>query len=244
MDDALLSARIGDAVLACERTGAPQFLGFLTETQVSAAINALKAYSVRYEFSGGHENAERQYLAVLPDWCEETEFPITPLTFTYRTVDSLSHRDFLGSLMGLGLVREKIGDILVDSGRAVVFANRDIAKFIVEGISKVGRVGVTVSVGASEPFPQAGKLVEFSETVASLRLDCVVAAIYGLSRGVAAEAIAEGVVFVDSLVCQKPTKTVAAGNKINFRGRGRVQVVDTEGLSRKGRKILKCNKYI
>lgn len=244
MDDALLPARIGDAVTACERTGAPQFLGFLSEAQISAAINALKAYNVKYEFWGGHENAERQYLCILPDWCEEAEPPVTPLTFTYRAADTLSHRDFLGSLMGLGLVREKIGDILVGSGRAVVFANRDIAKFIVEGINKVGRVGVCVSFGADAPLPQAGRLVEFSETVASLRLDCVVAAIFGLSRGAAAEAIAEGVVFVDSLVCQKPTKIVAVGNKISLRGKGRAQITDADGRSRKGRIILKCNKYI
>ena len=244
MDDTLLPARIEDAVRACERNCTPQFLGFLTETQVSAAIKALRAYNVRYELWGGHEDAERQYLGILPDWCEEIVFPITPLTFTYRTVDTLSHRDFLGSLMALGLVREKIGDILVESGRAVVFANRDIAKFITEGISKVGRVGVTVSVGADEPLPQAAKLMEASETVASLRLDCVVAAIYGLSRSAAAEAISEGAVFVDSVVCEKATRTVDEGNKINFRGRGRVQILDADGRSRKGRIILKYNKYI
>lgn len=244
MDEALLPARIGDAVTACERTGAPQFLGFLTEGQISAAINALKAYNVRYDFSGGHENAERQYLCILPDWCEKAEPPITALTFSYRAADTLSHRDFLGSLMGLGLVREKIGDILVENARAVVFANRDIAKFIIEGISKVGRVGVTVSEGASQPLPQAGKLVELAETVASLRLDCAVAAIYGLSRTAAAEAIADGLVFVDSVACQKPTKVLAAGNKISLRGRGRAQIIQTDGRSRKGRIILKYNKYI
>ena len=243
MDNALLPARINDVVSACERTSVPQFLGFLTEAEASAAICILSPMDVKYQLWGGYADAERKYLGFLPDWCENADYPITPITFTFRNQDKLSHRDFLGALMSLGLVREKIGDILVTEGRAVVFVNRDIAKFVLE-LGKIGRVGVSVREGFDEPLPQAQTAVEFSETVASLRLDCVIAAIYGLSRGTAAEAINDGLVYIDSVICTKATRNVCAGNKINLRGKGRVQIISADERSRKGRIILKCNKYI
>ncbi len=244
MDAALLPARIEDAVRACERTAVPQFLGFLTEAEVSTAIGVLDNIGAKYQLWGGYADAERKYLAVLPDWCDMPDYPITPITFSYRNQDKLTHRDFLGALMSLGLVREKIGDILVTDGRAVVFVNREISKFILNDISKIGRVGVSVAIGFTEPLPIAKTAVEFSETVASLRLDCVIAAIYGLSRGAAAAAIGDGLVYVDSVICTKATRSVCAGEKLNLRGKGRVYIISSDERSRKGRIIIKCNKYI
>lgn len=243
MDNSLLPARLSDIVNACERSCVPQFLGFLTEAEASSAICVLNSKGTKYLLWGGYADAERKYVGVLPDWCEGPDYPITAITFTFRNQDKLSHRDFLGALMSLGLVREKIGDILVGEGRAVVFVNRDISKFVLE-ISKIGRVGVCAREGFEEPLPQAQTAVEFTETVASLRLDCVIAAIYGLSRGTAAEVINDGLVYIDSVICTKATRSVCAGNKLNLRGKGRVCVLSTDERSRKGRIILKCNKYI
>lgn len=243
MDIELLPARINDLQYLCEKSSVPKFLGFLTPDELALAIKCLNNGS-KYVFSGGYSGAERTVLAFLPDWCEEPIYPITALTFTYRKSDILSHRDFLGSLMALGIARETVGDILVEPGRTVVFALNDVADFIVTQTEKIGRVGVNITKGFDMPLPSLGKKQEFSVTVASLRFDCVISAICGFSRKEACEKIADGFVTVNSVCCEKPTATVTGGNNITVRHKGKFEIVSCDGYSKKGRIILKYNKYI
>ncbi len=243
MDIELLPARINDLQYLCEKSSVPKFLGFLTPDELALAIKCLTNGS-KYAFSGGYSGAERTVLAFLPDWCKEPIYPITALTFTYRKSDILSHRDFLGSLMALGIARETVGDILVEPGRTVVFALNDVADFIVTQTEKIGRVGVNITKGFDMPLPSLGKKQEFSVTVASLRLDCVISAICGFSRKEACEKIADGFVTVNSVCCEKPTSTVTGGNNITVRQKGKFEIVSCDGYSKKGRIILKYNKYI
>lgn len=243
MDAKLLPARLEDVATRCERAGTPCFLGFLTESEAAAADDYFRRRDIRYSFFGGYDGADRRYLACLPDWCEEPDWPIMPFTLSYRDCDKLSHRDFLGALMALGITRESVGDILVEDGRTVIFLSRDIAKYAAGELLKVGNVGVTVSEGFSLPLPQLGEKTLCSDTVASARLDCVVGAICSLSRSGALDIIAQGRVSVNSLCCEKPARSVAAGDKITVRGKGRFEIVSAEGLSKKGRVILKYNKF-
>lgn len=244
MDSTLLRARAEDAFTLCERTNVPHFLGFLTESEAAVVQEVLGKTSARFEFFGGYEDAERTFLACLPDWCDSADYPIVPFTFKFRECDTLSHRDFLGSLMALGITRESVGDILVENGRAVVFVSRDVSKFVKTQLEKVGRVGVGVSEGFSEPLPQHSSLAQFSDTVASLRLDCVVSALAGVSRNVACELIENGYVSINSITCEKTTRTVDTGDRITVRGKGKFFVDDVSALSKKGRIILKYSKYV
>lgn len=244
MDDRLFDARVNDTLTICERTCVPRFLGFLTELEASRADTFLRKQNAKFIFFGGFEQAERTMLACLPDWCYECDFPITSLTFIYREEDVLSHRDFLGSLMALGITRESVGDILVEKGRAVIFVSDDIAEFVLTQIEKVGRVGVTVSKGYSSPLPQHGTLAEFSDTVASLRLDGIVSVLAGVSRKTASEIIESGYVSINSVLCEKATRTVNAGERITIRSKGKFYINDVSSLSKKGRIILKYSKYV
>lgn len=243
MNIQLLPARVADLKHLCEKTSTPKFLGFLTPDELSVALKCLNN-SERYDFFGGYEGAERVLLGFMPDWCEELVYPITALSFKYRECDKLTHRDFLGSLMALGINRETVGDILVSDGRAVVFLLNETAKFVLSQISKIGRVGVTVSEGFTEPLPNAGKKQEMSVTVASLRLDCVVSALCSLSRKEASQKIADGLVFVNSICIQKPTHTLASGSKVTVRQKGRFEIISGEEHSKKGRIILRYSKYV
>lgn len=244
MEDRLLPSRVNDIFTLCERTSVPHFLGFLTESEAAVAENILHRTTARYAFFGGYEDAERRMLACMPDWCEEPDYPITAFTLKYRECDALSHRDFLGSLMALGITRELVGDILVEKGRAVIFISRDVAKFVETQLEKVGRVGVTLAQGFAEPLPQHGELIGCSDTVASLRLDCIVSAVAGVSRNIACELIENGMVSVDAVTCEKTTRTVEAGNRITVRGKGKFFIDDVSALSKKGRIILKYSKYV
>ncbi len=243
MDIRLLPARIADLRLQCQKTSAPKFLGFLTPSESAVAAEILKNTS-GHTFFGGYPLAERTVLAFLPDWCEQPTFPIRAITFTYRKCDSLSHRDFLGALMALGINRETIGDILVEQGRAVVFVLDDIEAFVLSQVTKVGSVGVTLQKGYVEPLPTSDSLLTLSNTVSSLRIDCVVSALCGLSRSNAASAICNGTVSVNSIETTKTTSTVKSGDVITVRQRGKFKITSCDEHSKKGKIILKYSKYI
>lgn len=243
MDSELLPARVSDLVSLCEKTSTPKFLGFLTPDEAAVAVSQLKNIN-NYFLFGGYDGAERTVLGILPEWCDTPVYPIKSFTFTYRPCDQLTHRDFLGALMALGLSRETVGDILVEEGRAVVFVLDSISKFVASQIEKVGRVGVNVTEGFTSPLPSFGKKQSFTVTVASTRIDCVVAALCGFSRKDSAAVIADGYVSVNSLGCNKPTVTVSAGDTVTVRRKGRFEIESCDQFSKKGRIILRYNKYI
>ena len=244
MESELFIARVGDTADICEKTSRPKYMCFLSAEQSVLADRILSKRSVNFALWGGYDNAERKVLACFPDWMEEKNFPSTAITFSYRKSDSLLHKDFLGSLMALGIKRETVGDILVENGRAVVFVLNEIADYILTEVDKIGRTGVTAKIGADEPVPQKSSLKEFTETVASLRLDCVVSAVAKISRAIAAEKIDDGFVTVNSVTVQKPTKFVTDGDIITVRGSGKFIIDAVTDRTKKDRIILKYKKYV
>ena len=244
MEPKFLKERLFSLLRQSEAANKPQFLGFLSEEEAALAKNQLGSLS-GLMFFGGYEDADRVYLGAFPENITPSEkaFPIASITVTYRTQDVLSHRDFLGAVLALGVKREAVGDILIESGRAVIFLSPSVARLISEELRIVGRVGVKISEGFSLPLPDASNRVALSITVSSLRLDCVVAAICSVSRNTANELIAEKRVSVNSLLCEKPTKAVALGDKITVRGTGKFTVSALDGETRKGRIKIKIHKY-
>ena len=243
MDSALLTARIEDTAQICAKTSKHKFLGFLSLEETAAAEKILSRRGIRYELWGGYDGAQRSMLCCLPDWAESADFPITAITLNFRKSDVLRHRDFLGSLMGLGIKREAVGDILVEEGRAVIFVTTEISEFVLSELKKVGRTGVTAVKGFKHPLPESDVLIEASVTVASDRLDCVVAALARASRSAAAELISDGRVSVNSVLQEKPTKTVGEGDVITIRGNGKFIVTSTNGRTKKDRTVLQFKKY-
>ena len=244
MDEKLFAARVQDAQELCFKTDKPQFLGFLTETESARAQQILSAAGSKFRFFGGYDSATRVMLGVLPQWCEHAQFPISAITFSFRQCDALSHRDFLGAVMSLGITRESVGDILVESGRAVMFVAEEMEGYISSQIDKVGRVGVDIKSGFTPPLPEHSRLAEFSQTIASCRLDCVVAAVCSVSRARAAEMIAAAGVSVNSMCCQKATREVGSGDTVTVKGKGKFKIDSANDLSKKGRIILKYSKYV
>lgn len=244
MEAELLIARINDTADICERTDKPKFLGFLSEEQAVSAKNVLKNRSLSFGFWGGFDEAQRVMLGCFPDWADNRKYPIAPITFTWRKADTLRHRDFLGSLMSLGITRESVGDILIGEGRAVVFAAEELADYIISRTEKIGKTGVTVKLGFTGELPQADTAVEASCTVASNRLDGITAALVGFSRAEAARKISEGAVSINSFVCEKSVRSVEPGDVIAVRGKGKFTVVSMCDKTRKDRLILKYKKYI
>lgn len=248
-EDNILLARLHDAVLNAGKRQFPAFLGFLNEHEISVALRYINsgAVTVNYRFFGGCEDSERCFLAVAGKGVdiEDYYFPISAICIRYKKDFKLSHRDFLGSLMGLGIKRETVGDILISDGYAVVFVKSDVEKYILSQLTKIGSVGVDVSLwDGSASLPIDKKMLEVNITVASARLDSVVSAVYPLSRERSAAAIRQGLVFVNDISADSVSRTVKPGDKISVRGNGKFLVSDFFGTTKKGRLKLTVEKYI
>lgn len=243
MESEILIARINDTFDISEKTSKPKFFGFLRREEAVLAQRTLDIRGADYTLFGGYAAAERVMLGCFPDWCDEGDFPISAVTFSYRESDVLKHRDFLGALTALGITRESIGDILVENGRAVAFLKNEVLSFVLLNIDKIGRVGVKVTEGFSLPLPESDTLIEASVTVSSLRLDCVVSAVCGISRNKATELIDMGFVTVNSVQCEKSTKQVTDGDAISVRGKGKFIISNTVLKTKKDRTVLEFKKY-
>lgn len=208
---------------------------------------------------GGYGGAERKRLFILPDYIE------TPIEYTslieYGYDDSiaaievkgsgykaLSHRDFLGSVLGLGLERSVIGDIIVFDGQkpsAVIFCDRAVLSFICENLLKVGSDNVKTSevLASGIKIPEK-KFLHLNDTVASGRLDGVVAALLSLSRDRAKELVTDGAVELDFEVCERPDKEVPSASIITVRGYGKFRINSLCDKTKKGRLRLDADKYV
>lgn len=244
METEILTARIFDTADICDRNNIPKYLGFLSLEESVLAQRLLSKRNISFSLFGGYQDANRKMLGCFPDWMTEYNFPITPLTFTYRAEDTLNHRDFLGSLMGLGIKRETVGDILIENGRAIVFVTDEMADYILNEINKVGRTGVKISKGYSGELPKGDSLQDFSVTIASNRLDCVVSALGNFSRNTACEKISLGLVSVNSVVSEKSTKTISQNDVVTIRGKGKFIIDSFCDKTKKDRIVLRYKKYV
>ena len=247
-EDRLLLARVLDKYSQMERRSIPAATGFLSPREQQLAAALLNAANIRggYLFDGGYEAAERKILLFLPDWAPEPpEEPLAFLRASFHGPDAPTHRDILGSLMGLGVVRERVGDILVSPHSADIVADPSLRDFFLREWREAGRVKLTVSEIAREELrvPQV-QVKTIRDTVSSLRLDAVTAAAFSMSRGKAAELIAAGKVNLDHVPCIKPDKPVAEGAVLTARGLGKARLTEVGGLTRKGRVGISVQRYL
>ena len=247
-EDALLRARIDDACDLCEMRSCPRFVGFLDEHRQAVARAVLREKgTLSFLFYGGYEGAERTVLGVFPSFLPpDTElFPLKAIGFRYRRTAVLSHRDFLGSLMGCGVAREAIGDICVGTGFCDFFVTEEIAPYLLQNFTSAGRTKVKLSAiplqQANIPQPETK---EIRDSLASLRLDSVISAGFRIGRSAAAQLVVAGKTAVDGLPCEKPDKTVSSGVTITVRGLGKITLKTVNGQTKKGRISVVIDRYM
>ena len=246
-EDKLLLARIIDKYEQMERRGIPTVTVFLSPREQAMAQALLNSAGIRsgYRFDGGFGNAERKLLLFLPEWAEDADDEISIVRAAFHGSDStLTHRDILGSLMGLGITREKVGDILISQHSADVIVAPSLVDFLLREWCSAGRVRLTITQIAREDIaePQV-KITQISDTVSSLRLDAVVSSAFSMSRGKAADLIAAGKVSLDHTPCIKGDKSVGQDSVITARGFGKAVVRECSRVSKKGRIILLIDRY-
>lgn len=232
---------INDLLFIGEKSRTLKFSGFLTEREQQLAELQANIAGVKCSFWGGYENAVRRMFCA--GIAENEEFPLNAATFVYRASDKLTHRDFLGALMSLGLKRNQVGDIAVADGGAVVFASCSVMPIILDEIDKVGKVGVKSECGIGIVLPRQG-FEEIFLTVASFRTDAVVSGLCGLSREKSAMLIKSGGVVVNGIEIKSGSDNLDKGDIFSVKGYGKFVFSDVGNLTRKGKSHITIKKYI
>ena len=193
-----------------------------------------------YVLCGGYDAAERKLAlfgseddAGYPGCAPCRWLRIAPKNAKFA--DELTHRDFLGALMGLGIRRETLGDITVADNIGFLYCLDTVALYIAEQLHDVKRTAVTVTLLDDAPDAASTPPEEKEVVAASARLDALIAAVYDLSRSQATELCAQGKVFVDSRAEDNGTRTLCEGSVVSVRGHGRFICAGTAGETRRGR---------
>lgn len=217
-----------------------EFLNMEEESGLSALH-----FNINYCLFGGYDGAERCIAAFGYD-CEEADFPISMIKVepvSPKFADKLSHRDFLGSLMGLGIKREVLGDIVISDNTGYIFCLNTIAGYIVQELSKVRHTIVKCSIADALPDSAVKTPEEEQMVVASERLDVLVAAVYHFSRSAVKELFVARRIYVNSRICENFSYIPKEKDIISVRGKGRFVYNGVIGKTKKDRNIISVGVY-
>lgn len=240
--------RILDLASRCERNSCVTLTSFLTPAECFDLARFHPAAEAELFLFGGREGCERQVAFFLPFWQDRESFDASEYLRAVRIrsyFGTPGHRDYLGAILGLGIERKCIGDIIILEDTAWVFCLASIAPVLLNELDKVGRCGVkTTEVPLNEvPLPEI-KVKKMSFTVKSLRLDAVTGDLFGISRTSAADLIRLGAVTLNYSVCEKTDAPVAEGDILSVRGKGKGRITQVGGKSKKDRLFIEAEYYL
>ena len=243
-EERLLVRKIGDLLARSEKTYTVLYSHFLTPAE-QGVIAEQNFRNGTVSFVGGYEDAERRLCRLCAEeYCADNGAPVILYHITATAHDAvISHRDVLGSLMGLGIKREMLGDISAKGNEAWVFCHSDVSGLVEMELDKISRYRVEISVCEVSQLPPP-ETEALSINVSSLRLDSICAEGFGLSRTKAAEFIKSGAVSVNWGICCQPDREICDGDSISLRGRGKIRAGRITGVSKKGRLFVEIHRYI
>ncbi len=248
-EDRLLLAKVWDKISAGMRRCISTNSCFLSLRELEMTRLLFGEPEGLHRF-GGYGDAERQMLVYLPEYLDQDflfgeDSPVACLRAVYYEGDSLTHRDFLGALMGAGVARETVGDICVGKGSCDFFVTREIAPWLLQNFCSAGRTKFRLSgiplAEASIPEPERK---EIRDTLASCRLDAVISSGFRIGRSLAADYVNAGKTAINGLPCTKSDKTVNEGDKVSVRGLGKIKLDQVNGQTKKGRICVVIHRYV
>ncbi|WP_195939853.1 YlmH family RNA-binding protein [Romboutsia sp. 1001713B170131_170501_G6] len=221
---------------------------FLNPYEIKNAIAILNSYSdLKYSVDGGHKEAERSKIFIYPFYMEyediddNLKFIQVEGNFKFK---SISHKDYLGSLMGLGIKREMIGDIIIHDSFCQIIVSSDICDFIIMNLQKVSTNSVSVyEISREDIIENSLNYKDISFTVSSSRLDCIISGLYNISRQESLKYINAERVFVNYEKITSASKEIENNSLISVRGKGRAVISKIGDITKKGR-IKVCAKLI
>lgn len=248
-EERILLSHALDQLRLCQRRNVPTHTGFLAPAQWAAVCELAQSLGGAALTLGGYAQAERRRCLFLPDWLEAEDVDpgayLGALRLRWYASHSLSHRDLLGALMGVGLKREAVGDLLVGEGSCDVLLLPELVPFVRDNLRQAGRERLRIEEVPLQHlhFP-APKVKRVRESVASLRLDAVLAACFGVSRERAAEQVRAGRVQVNGALCTRRDLTLEPGAVLSCRGLGKARLAEAGALTRKGRVSVVVERFL
>jgi RNA-binding protein YlmH len=247
-EEKLLLAKIDDLFSLCDKYSCARFSDFLDGAeQAVISDKAIMPYGCNVMLYGGFDEAEKKIMGVFPEWQEpdKNDFPMKCIKIEGGFTRKLTHRDYLGTIMSLGISPSKLGDIVVDDGFAYVFLHEDIADYVADSVNKIGNQGVKVTeLENMNDIKVERKYKVIGAVCASERLDAVVGAAAKVSRSVSQGLIEGGKVKVNHREICKPSETIKEGDLLSVRGYGRFLVDSFGGETRKNRLHIVLKQYI
>lgn len=256
-EERLLVSKIIDKINNTKKRNKIVTTDFMDLYQQEIAKNTLNELKENnYKFFGGVEESERKVLIIYPeklskiyenDVVNKNEIiSVVRIEVPNDLKGKYVHKDYLGSLMKLGIKREKVGDILVDENGADILAIPDISEYIELNLHKLTRFRkATIEKINIENLRRLCIKKELKEIIVpSLRIDCIVSELIGISRNKANDIIESERVFVNFKNETKSSKNVSIGDKITIRGKGRFEIKERLRITKNNKTILLIEKYI
>lgn len=238
--------RVDDLADRAERRGIVTRTGFLTPAEQYMLRQYYKDDNL--VLTGGQSDCERQAAFFLPDFLDPEQFDPAEFLCAVKIeahFGSPGHRDYLGAVLGLGIVREAVGDIRIFGETAYLFCLPTVETVLIEELKKVGHISVTAAHYILEDVPAAAiKVRKISFTVKSLRLDAVAGPMFGMSRTAAADLIRMGAASLNYALCERTDAPVKEGDIISLRGHGKGCLKTVGGRSRKDRLFVEAEVYL
>ena len=205
-------------------------------------------FSANYETYGGYEASERQMVAFLPDALYyEYSYPVSVLKIVPsapKFAEQLTHRDYLGAVLNVGIERCKIGDLLIGEKECILFVCDSISRFIIDNLTRIRHTSVTAAEIPPSDFSYTPAFQEIKGTVASVRLDTVLSVAFPLSRSKLTGFITDGKVFVNGRLITSNGYHLKERDVISVRGMGKISYNGVLSETKKGRFYITVNKYV
>lgn len=249
IEDRVVMDQILDKVKIALTRHQPKYSNFLNPYHLYLAKPILEQIvDLKFLEYGGYDRAERKRLAVMPEYYiqDMVESPIVLLDITGQfKFQDVSHRDFLGSILGTGIKREMVGDLILYNDGCQAIIAKEMKEYLLLNLEQVHKIGVEVKEMDFEALQiEPEQLKEIRSTVASLRLDSVASSGFSTSRSKMSKEIERGKVKVNWKVVDNPATFINQEDIISIRGRGRVEIEEILGESNRGRIKLKLKRYI
>ena len=223
------------------------FLGLAEQSAFSEILPKLRG--VTYKAFGGADGAERVMIRFgsSDEFGYEEDFPITCIKvspLSQKFADKLTHRDFLGALLNLGIERSTLGDIVIIDNVGYIFAKEEIAQFITDELTRVKRTDVRAVITDKLPDGELYRTERMKIQISSERCDAIIAKVYSLSRDESLTLFKRRLVFIGGKLLENNSYNMKPGEKCSVRGYGRFIYRGYEGTTRKGRLCAEADVYV
>lgn len=213
---------------------------FYNPFEVKELVSLINTYDTISFSLIGNEDSESKAILIYPDYMDEPEASeYISLVKIDKKDYEIAHKDVLGSILSLGIRREKLGDIIINDDAIYFYIKNEILDYVLLNLEKIKNYGVALEV--IDLNTEISREVEYEEkliTCASLRLDLVLANVYNLSRSDAKSAVEAGLVKLNYKVTYKISEVLNVGDLVSLRRRGRFIIGDYLGLSKKDKAKL------